>query len=469
MRISGITSSLIICGISLVTTLSRAQVPAALTSTPAASPEPSAAPATTTPTNRIYVSVGDPNFKKVLIAIEPTINKHPATEEFSRTLLSDINFTGYFEMLPVAKMPSSRGGLTLGSFSFNPYKALGVEFLVKSELRTNNGKVEAEVRLYDVNRGVQILGRLYPFVSNEGSAGRELAHFTGNDIMKSLTGEEGIFRTRILMSCGNRIKEIYIMDFDGENYSKLTKDGKLALSPSWDSKGKRILFTSYRPAVKGGFVNPNLYMLDLQSNKRSVVSAAPGLNTGGVFHPKENKIAYTFSQGGKGKPEIWIQDLDTNTRSRLTDTQFFTIEPDWSHDGSLITYSSSRTGSPHIYVGPPQKGVQPARLTFAGVYNSSPKFSPDDKTIVFAGQENRLNNFNIFRVDVSGSNLVRLTAGSNSSENPVWSPDGRFLAFSSNMDGQYRIYVMSNTGTNIRPISPKNLENCKQPAWSPRL
>lgn len=451
MRISGMIKALGIWAVSLWAALAFAQN--------------AAAPAS----NRIYVSVGDPNFKKVLVAIEPTLEKHNAASEFFKTLVADIEYTGYFEMLPADKIPATRGGLTIGSFSFNPYKALGVEFLIKSEVRTNGGKVEAEVRLYDVNRGVQILGRLYPFVSKDGSAGRELAHFSANDVMKSLTGEDGIFRTRILMSCGRPIKEIHIMDFDGANVNKLTKDGKLALSPSWAPDGKRILFTSYRPAVRGGFVNPNLYTLNLQTNKRDAVSAAKGLNTGGVFHPKENKVAYTFSQGGKGKPEIWIHDLDNNTRSRLTETQYFTIEPDWSPDGSLITYSSSRTGSPHIYVGKPTKDDKPRRLTFAGVYNSSPKFSPDSKTIVFSGQENRLNNFNVFRVDVSGSNLVRLTAGAHSSENPVWSPDGRFIAFSSNLDGQYRIYVMSSQGTNIRALSPKSLGDCKQPAWSPRL
>ena len=258
-----------------------------------------ASPALAQAQNRIYVSVGDPNFKKVLIAVEPTIKNHPAADEFFKTLVEDLEYTGYFEMLPAQKLPSNTGGLTIGSFSFNAFKALGVEFLVKSELRTNAGKVEAEVRLYDVNRGVQILGRLYPFVSKEGSPGRELAHFTGNDVMKTLTGEDGIFRTRILMSCGNKTKEIYIMDFDGANVNKLTKDGNFALSPSWAPDGHRVLFTSYKPAAKGAFVNPNLYLLDLAANKRSTLSAAKGLNTGGVFHPRENKIAYTFSQNGR--------------------------------------------------------------------------------------------------------------------------------------------------------------------------
>jgi TolB protein len=310
------------------------------------------------------------------------------------------------------------------------------------------------------------MGRLYPFVSTVGSPARELAHSSGNDIVEALTGEPGIFRTRILMSCGDRKKEIYIMDFDGQNVRQLTRDGNFALSPSWSSDGKRILFTSYKPATRGAPLNPNLYLYDLVTSQRRILSAARGLNTGGVFHPREEKIAYTFSQ--KGKPEIYILDMKSSTRWPITRTQFFSVEPFFSPDGQKITFSSSQTGRPHIYVANAD-GTSSKRLTFAGVYNSSPNWSPRGDKIVFSGQENMRNNFNIFMIDPSGSNLVRLTDGSHSSENPAFSADGRHLAFSSNSGGKYRINVMTARGTKIRVLSPASLGSCKQPAWSPRL
>lgn len=415
---------------------------------------------------RIYISVGDPNVKKVLIAVEPTVGSSGLAKSFHATLNSDLDFTGLFEFLPENKMPSSKGGLAPGSFDMSPYKTIGVDFLVKSSVVVSGGQIQAELRLYDVNRSLQIIARLYPLVSKAEDPARELAHFAGNDVIKALTGQEGIFRTRILMSCGNRKKEIYIMDFDGQNIRKLTTDGNLALSPSWAPDGKRILFTSYKPSVKGAFVNPNLYLFETATQKRRAISATKGLNTGGVFHPRENKVAYTFSSNGR--PELFVLDLNSNTRVPLTRTQFFTVEPDYSPDGTKLAYSSSQTGRPHIYVSN-SDGSQPKRLTFAGVYNSSPRWSPFGDKLVFSGQENKANNFNIFMIDASGSNLVRLTDGNNSSENPSWSPDGRHLAFSSNADGSYRIYVMSSIGTNIRPLTPKSLGECKQPAWSPRL
>ena len=408
--------------------------------------------------SRVYIAVGNPNIKKVLLAIEPTFGSG-ATAEFNKTLNDDMDFTDLFELLPQDRLPTKAGDLTA-------YKVLGVEFVLRSTLMTENGAPVAEVRLFDVNRGTQVMGRRYPLVSKSSQPGRELAHYAGNDIVESLTGQKGVFRTRILMSCGDKHKEIYIMDFDGQNLKQLTHDGNFALSPSWAPDGHRILFTSYKPATKGGFVNPNLYMVDLYSNSRSLISGARGLNTGGSFHPKENKIAYTFSQNGH--PEIYILSLDAKTRSPLTRTQFFSVEPNFSPDGLRITYSSSETGQPHIFVSN-QDGTGKKRLTFAGRYNSSPNWSPAGDKIAFSGQENTKNNFNVFLIDPSGSNLVRLTDGANSSENPVFSPDAQHLAYSGNQTGKYKIYVMTAKGERARIVSPANLGNCKQPAWSPRL
>jgi TolB protein len=423
-----------------------------------------AAPSPTAPVGqdapaRVYIPVGDPKLRKALLAIERVGGSGAVHKEFQETLRSNMDFVDLFEILPEDRLPSA-------SESWDPYRALGVEFVIRSSLSTVSGRPEVELRLFDVARGLQILGRKYPFVSPSGNAGRELAHVAGNEVVRALTGEDGIFRTRILMSCGSRRKEIYIMDFDGKNIRPITRDGNFALSPSWAQDGRRILFTSYKPATRGGPLNPNLYSLDLLSNQRRLLSAARGLNTGGVFHPKENKIAYTFSQNGR--PEIFVLDLNSNTRRPITRTQFFSVEPAWSPDGSRLAYSSSQTGRPHIFVANAD-GSGARRLTFAGVYNSSPNWSPLGDRLVFSGQENRANNFNIFRIDPSGSNLVRLTDTNWSSENPVHSPDGRFIAYSSNQKGRYQIHVMTVEGQRARALTPLELGDCKQPAWSPRL
>lgn len=416
----------------------------------------------------IYIAVGDPNLKKVLLAVEPTVGGGVPANSFYATMTSNMDFTDLFELLPPSKLPVARGGIVPGSFKFAPYRALGVEFLIKSSVSIRDGKYQAEVRLYDVNRGQQILGRLYPLADQVADPGRTLAHYSGNDIVKTLTGEDGIFLSRILMSCGNRTKEIYVMDFDGKNIAKLTRDNNFALSPTWSADGKTIAFTSYREWGSKGALNPNLYSYNMETRQRRVLSASKGLNTGASYHPFEQKIAYTFSRNGK--PEIYIFDLIKKLRYPITKTLFFSVEPDWAPDGKRLTFSSSKTGKPHIWVAD-ANGKSAKRLTFAGRYNSSPNWSPRGDKIAFSGQEagNDGNNFNIFTIDPSGSNLARLTSETYSNENPVYSPDGRFLAFSSNQTGTYQIKVMTAKGERARTLTPKKLGHCKQPSWSPRL
>lgn len=462
MRHSLKTPLLFSAGLALYVSASMAaDAPTAAPAAPVAATAPAAAP--TNSSARVYIPVGDPSLKKALLAVEATSGGTMQANEFYETITNDMDYTDLFELLPPNKAPSARSGANV---DFEAYRALGVEFLIRSAYGIANGKPQAELRLFDIAKGQQILGRQYPLISASTQPARELAHYAGNDIIQTLTGEPGIFRTRLLMSCGGRNKEVYIMDFDGQNIRQLTKDRNFALSPSWAPDGKRILFTSYKPAVKGGPLNPNLYMYDMSTNQRRLVSAARGLNTGGQFNPREEKIAYTFSINGK--PEIFVHDLATNTRHPITHTQFFSVEPSWSPDGRKLTYSSSQTGRPHIYVSNAD-GTGSQRLTFAGVYNSSPNWSPRGDRIVFAGQDNKVNNFNIFMIDPAGTNLVRLTDTPRSSENPVFSPDGRHVAYSSDQDGQYRIYVMTARGTKMRVLTPKNLGPCKQPSWSPRL
>lgn len=432
---------------------------AVLNAAPTSSATPAPAP------SRIYIPVGDPTIKRVVLRLDKTMGSGKAVQDFEDTLRNDMDYTDLFDISVAEAM--SPASLTVGAtLDLDPYRAKGIDFLIRSSIAQRGATLEAEVHLFDVRKGVDILARRYPFVSKLGQPARELAHYAGNDIVKTLTGEDGIFRTRILMSCGLRTKEIFLMDFDGQNVKQITHDRNFALSPSWSPDGRKMLFTSYRTAGGKGPLNPNLYSYDLVANQRKLLSGAKGLNTGGAYHPKEQKIAYTFSV--KARPEIYILDLLTNTRKPITSTQFFSVEPSWSPDGNRLTYSSSQTGHPHIFVANAD-GSSPKRLTFAGVYNSSPNWSPRGDKIVFSGQENTANNFNVFTIDPAGSNLLRLTDGSHSSENPVFSPDGRYIAFSSNQDGNYRINVMTARGNKIRALSAPGLGHCKQPSWSPRL
>jgi TolB protein len=102
------------------------------------------------------------------------------------------------------------------------------------------------------------------------------------------------------------------------------------------------------------------------------------------------------------------------------------------------------------------------RLTYAGVYNATPSYSPDAKKIAFAGYIDR--GFDIFIMNADGSKIERLTKDEGNNEDPSFSPDGNFVVFSSNRAGQKNIYIISVDGTYTQRIT-HGLGQCSNPKW----
>lgn len=99
---------------------------------------------------------------------------------------------------------------------------------------------------------------------------------------------------------------------------------------------------------------------------------------------------------------------------------------------------------------PLPRGV--TRLSAPGVNGDyAPVFSPDGKQVVFASR--RDNDYEIYRMNADGSDVIRLTNSPGIDNQPVYSPDGKQIAFTSNRDLNYEIYVMNADGSNVRRVT----------------
>jgi TolB protein len=261
------------------------------------------------------------------------------------------------------------------------------------------------------------------------------------------------------------------MDWDGENLEKITSHNSISLSPNWSPDGKKIIYTAFVKRGAKGLRNPDLFMLDLTSGQRWLVSFRMGLNSGGFFHPNGNSILMTMSESGNS--DIYRVDLDGNIIKRLTNgpSGALNVEPAVSPDGQKVAFSTDRSGRPMVWVMDID-GSNAVRKTFAGVYNSSPSWSPDGKKIVFAGLE--ANHYDIFIMDADGSKLERLTSAKridgkwSTNEDPVFSPDGRHVMFTSDRTGTNQIYIVNVDGSNERRIT-FDRNNYFKPRWSKNL
>ncbi len=406
-------------------------------------------------------------------------------------ILSDLEFANLFEILPKEAFAALDTSAT-AAVSFDEWKKLNVSFYLRLAYQVNGGNLSLDATLFDVPGEKKVFGTRYQFVSGQYY---RLVHALTEDILQAISGERGLFFSRILMVCqpSQRMKsppkDVYVVDPDGRNLIQLTNDKTISVSPSWIPDGKSISYTQYDWVYSGKVRKKGTVLKrhNLTNGRRNVISSREGMNSGAAWKPDGSKVAATLSF--TGRPELYLIDpaqpgspepLSRNIQWQKVGGGFhtnnvnllFEVEPSWAPDGKQMVISSARTRHPMIYVVDMETKVA-RQLTFAGIYNASPAWSPKGDKIVFSAQRLEEGNFDLYLIDPDGNNLQRLTTGDRAgrkkvnSENASWAPTGRHLAYASNEGGKYSVYVTTVDGSVTRKISPPG-QQCMTPSWGPK-
>src|SRR5262249_36435192 len=136
--------------------------------------------------------------------------------------------------------------------------------------------------------------------------------------------------------------------------------------------------------------------------------------------------------------------------------------PSFLPDGSRIVISLPGNSGQQIATVN-NLGQDKKLLTTTGL-NSWPAVSPDGKKIAFGS--NRDGDYEIYVMNLNGTSTERLTNSPGMDFRPAWSPDGKQLAFTSNRDGNYEIYVMNADGSNVRRVT-NHVERDDHACWHP--
>jgi TolB protein len=394
---------------------------------------------------KVYIDVTSPAPKKLPIAIYDF--QGPSGREIAEIIREDLVFTGIFMYIDKASYIESP------SQNFNPknWTPLGIEAVVKGTVQGQKNLI-AEVTLYDAFEGKVILNKQY---QSEKELLRQLSHNISNDIYQALTGMSGIFRTKIAFVAEDKGgKNIYIMDWDGYRARKLGLKSTLLLTPHWSPDGSKIIYSSERGRQWG------IYLLDFLKMTEKRIFISKGTNMTGNFFPKGDMIV--FSSSKDGTPDLFILSINDDKIKKITSTHGIEVSPAVSPDGSHIVFVSDRGGSPQIYQMRAD-GSESRRVTYEGSYNTSPGWSPSGDRIVFSCRRGSKNQVCMVKPD--GSELKQFTESGNN-EDPSFSPDGRYISFTSDRDGAKGIYIMRANGEAQKKISPKGLIS-SGPNWAP--
>jgi TolB protein len=332
------------------------------------------------------------------------------------------------------------------------WQRLGAQYVVKLEAEFPGTNMRVFWRLFDVSNQSQIARGNFEY---RRQFWRELAHDIANDIVYNLTGERGIFRTKIayIRRTGDA-KEIFIADYDGTNERQVTRTGAINLSPAFSPDGQTIYFTSFRDG------DPQLFRVSVSNGEVRKLTNFQGIAAAPAVSPDGKKIACVLSKDGNS--EIYVLDLDGRVIKRVTHHQAIESSPTWSPDGRMLAFSSDRTGAPQIYLTD-SDGLTTRRLTFAGSYNDSPIWSQRGDRITFVSRTKQ-GRFDLASIDTSGVEYRIMTeVGQN--ENPHFAPDGKHIVFSSTRLSEGDIYTMDLSGQNQRRMTRTG--NCSNPTWGP--
>jgi len=402
-----------------------------------------------------YIEVTAPGNRQLRLAVDsPRYLDVAANSDFSKlvsdVIVFDLNMSGVIKAEGRTEQPSIKA-LSLMDVDFAPWLSAGFDLLIRSEISLKDERLTVEFRLFDVINRKLITAKRYLGVAKDL---RRFSHSFADETLRAITGEPGVFTTRIAyVSTQTGNKEIYVMDWDGNNPLPLTKNGSINMNPDFSPDGREIIFTSYKHG------NPDLYWRSLSKTAEVVLSRRKGLNITGSWSPDGKKIALSLSKDGDA--EIYTLDKDGEHPNRLTINPALDLYPAWSPDGKQLAFVSDRLGKPQIFIMN-ANGGDIRRLTTSGNYNVNPRWSPKGDRIAYSRMTDQ--GFNIFTIAPDGTSDTQLTFDGNN-ENPSWSADNRFISFSSQRSSGAGIYVMRADGTGQTKVT-QGKGAFFQPAWS---
>jgi TolB protein len=385
------------------------------------------------------------------IAIVPFVGEANYPYPLTSIIGADLARSGLFKLVDaegVNPRPTRAEDVRFGDWTGRGADAV----TVGSVTPRSDGRVEVRFFLVDTVKQAQIAGFSYVVTPSQF---RITAHQIADIIYEKLTGDVGVFSTRIayIAKQGPRY-ELLVADADGYNPQTIVTSNEPLLSPKWSPEGTRIAYVSLENK------KPVVYVQSLSTGQRQVLANFRGSNSAPAWAPDGGRLVVTLSRDGLS--QLYLINADGTGVTRLMNSPGIDTEANFAPDGKSILFTSDRGGSPQIYRLTLATGAV-ERMTFEGSYNVTPRHLPDGKGFVFVRRDS--GRFNLAISDFSTRQVQVLTQGSDD-ESPSIAPNGKLILYASENGGRGILAAVSSDGR-VKQRLTAAASDVREPAWGP--
>ena len=391
------------------------------------------------------VEISGVGITQIPIAVSDFRGQETSPQKISAIITADLKRSGQFKSSPTGVLLDENSHPDFNTIKQNNIDAV----LTGSITKLADGRFDIRYRLWDAVKSQDLGGQ--SFIAMPGDL-RLVSHRIADQIYEKLTGDKGIFSTRITyVTKQNNRHMLWVADADGENAQAALTSPEPIISPCWAPNGNELAYVSFESR------KPVVYVHDVGSGKRRVLANFKGSNSAPAWAPDGKSLAIALSRDGG--TQIFILDARHITQSPSIDT-----EPVFSPDGSTIYFVSDRGGSPQIYRVPVSGGAA-QRVTFSGTYNVSPALSPDGRWLSFVSRE--ANGYRVQLMDLSTDKLTSLTESSQD-EKPSFAPNSKLIMYATKASSREVLMTITLDGKIGTRLAGQSA-NIREPHWGPFL